>query len=97
MLSDGVCGLTDDSGTDDWRLPNFKELLSLVDSENYSPSIPNDIPILTVPDKYYWSSTTAAFNNSYALYVDMEIGGLVAIQEKDTPTYCVWPVRGGQF
>lgn len=45
-------------GHEDWRLPNLKELTSLVDVTKFIPSI-DDIFESTV-SLYYWSSTTYA-------------------------------------
>ena len=42
--------------SNDWRLPNIRELLSIVDHSRYDPAI-DPIFQYTVSD-YYWSSTT---------------------------------------
>lgn len=50
-----------------WRLPNKKELLSVVDYVRYSPSIS---PVFDhTISNYYWSSTTYADYTSYAWLV----------------------------
>ena len=51
-----------------WRLPNEKELLSLVDYTVYNPSISSLYTHTTISD-YYWSSTTDAKYTSSALIV----------------------------
>ena len=54
-------------GHNDWRLPNKKELLSIVDYSRYDPAIN---PVLTTPTSYdYWSSTTHANDTSSAWIV----------------------------
>src|SRR5262245_4364823 len=40
-LHSGECGLTDGSIAGDWRLPNIKELFSLVDYEFHQPALSN--------------------------------------------------------
>ena len=87
----GLCGLTDGSSTGDWRLPNYKELFSLVDAENYNPPLPSGHPFNNVQSFHYWSSTTFALGTSVAWFVSMEFGD-VGIGNK-TGIYYVWPVR----
>ena len=91
-LSSGSCGLTDGSSAGDWRLPNHKELFSLVDPENYNPALPSEHPFTDVQSSYYWSSSTYAHNTIIAWYVDM-LNGFVGYDVKNTPDYFVWPVR----
>ena len=50
-----------------WRLPNKKELLSLVDYAVYNPSISSTFN--NTISGYYWSSTTYANYTSYAWIV----------------------------
>ena len=92
-LEDGECGLTDGSNAGDWRLPNYKELFSLVDAQNYSPALPSGHPFSNVQHYNYWSSTAYAFSTDVAWGVDMYDGD-VDYDGKDSYGY-VWPVRGG--
>ena len=78
----------------DWRLPNIKELLSLIDYSQVGPPLPSDHPFTGVQSYYYWSSTTNSFNTANAWYVNLYYGGVVAFDK--TGDYYVWPVRGGQ-
>jgi len=55
-----------------WRLPNKKELLSLVDYSKYNPSI-NGIFSHTTSG-FYWSSTTYADNTDDAWVVNFNGG-----------------------
>jgi hypothetical protein len=48
-LANGQCGLTDGSSAGDWRLPNIRELLSLVDFSRFTPA-----PRLTICFRALW-------------------------------------------
>ena len=87
-----VCGFAD------WRLPNSKELFSLIDRSKQGPALPTGHPFTNVQsalNDLYWSSTTYAFNPTGAWTIDMILGGLTTPLDKDSPAF-VWPVRGGQ-
>jgi len=101
-LDNGTCELTDGSQAGDWRLPNVKELQSLIDREYYNPALPNTAgtgkwtegdPFTNVQSSYYWSSTAYAYHASYAWHVYVH-GGHVITNLKAYDHY-VWPVRGG--
>ena len=79
-------------GRDDWRLPNRRELRSLISHQERKPALPKEHPFENVFPGWYWSSTTAAIAPSYAWYVHTE-GGRMFYGAKDG--YClVWPVSG---
>ncbi len=60
-------------GASDWRLPNIKELLSVVDYSHASPAIDaNFFP--ATPAEDFWSSTTAVGNSQYAWFVRFTLG-----------------------
>ncbi len=94
-LSSGVCGLTDSSTAGQWRLPNRKELQSLVDRSRYNPALPTGHPFTGVQSNGYdWSSSSVAGNTNSAWVVNMSNGD-VGINGKSY-NYYVWPVRAGQ-
>jgi hypothetical protein len=75
----------------DWRLPNIKELQSLIDFSNYNLTLPSGHPFSNVQSSYYLSSTTYAYNTDYAWGVGVDDGS-VYHGNKAFSGY-VWPVR----
>jgi len=98
-LSPGICGLLDGSAAGDWRLPNIKELLSLVDYSQSIPPLPSGHPFVRVESSFqaafYWSSSSSVTDPLHAWVVDMFGGNCFTFVDK-TSTNFVWPVRGGQ-
>lgn len=79
-------------GHADWRLPNRRELRSLISHGSRKPALPGGHPFKSVYLGWYWTSTTAAIAPAYAWYVHLE-GGRMFYGKKDG--YCLtWPVRG---
>ncbi|MEO5335037.1 MAG: DUF1566 domain-containing protein [Magnetococcus sp. YQC-5] len=96
-LSKETCtGYTNGTYTD-WRVPNVRELSSLIDRSNIGPPLPTNHPFVGfvgAQSVYYWSSTTYAHYTSNAWIVFLSSGS-VYYNDK-TSTSNVWPVRGGQ-
>jgi len=107
---DFVIGINDGSypncgaSRTDWRLPNVKELESLIDFAYSSPALSNAAgdakwtegdAFSGVQTRFYWSSTTDADNTTNAWGVNLDDGHPDSGNLKNA-TYYVWPVRGRQ-
>jgi len=92
-LASGTCGLSDGSSAGDWRLPNIKELQSLIDYSQSYPPLPSGHPFTSVQSYTYWSSTDHIAGPSYVWQVFMNFG-YPGSQGKSYFNY-VWPIRDG--
>lgn len=93
-LADGFCGLTDGSVAGDWRLPNVREMHSLVDYGNSFPALHTSHPFIGVESSPYWTSSSNTGVSLIAWYVNFNYGH-VAGWPKNFSHY-VWPVRNPQ-
>lgn len=78
----------------DWRLPNRRELESLLDLGRYQPALVIDHPFTNVKSDYYWTSTTPANNEDHAWVIHFYIG-FVSHDDKGG-THHLWCVRSQQ-
>lgn len=91
---DYVAGMNQEKRVErqDWRLPNRRELRSLMAFETRKPALPSGHPFQNVFLGWYWTSTTAAINPGYAWYIHLE-GARMFFGRKDQYYLC-WPVCG---
>lgn len=62
------CEISRLAGFEDWRLPNVKELQSIVDYSRHDPAL-NPVFEQQDPEGWFWSSTTFGDDHREALYV----------------------------
>jgi hypothetical protein len=93
--STASCGLTDLSNAGAWRLPNVREMQSLIDYGNFALALPTGHPFSNVQSAFYWSSSTLFVDTRAAWLVGLG-AGTVDVDVKTALSYFVWPVRGGQ-
>lgn len=88
-------------GYEDWRLPNKREILSLLDFSQFEPALPPGHPFLNAayPGFSDYHATSTTYPALTGRVYEVDLGGsewfLVQDQVKDTPWFYVMPVRGG--
>lgn len=63
------CATLDLDGHKDWRLPNIKELQSIVDYSHHAPALDTRYLKMSDPKGWFWSSTTHGDNVRMADYI----------------------------
>lgn len=93
---DFVAGMNRDKwlGQSDWRMPNRRELRSLLSLQTKLPALPERHPFINVFNGWYWTSTTAVISPAHAWYVALD-GARMFYGGKDQ-SFMLWPVRGGR-
>lgn len=78
---------------DDWRMPNLREMLSLLDYYYYSLAVDTSAFLfLDTDDTVYWTSTNVDGDDNSAWCVDID-SGITAAESKALNFYWVWAVR----
>jgi len=77
-------------GRNDWRMPNRRELRSLIWHSARNPALPPDHPFRGLQLTWYWTSTSSAMHPRYAWYIHLE-GGRMFWGRKDQ-FFMLWPV-----
>ena len=92
-----ACDNLDFADYDDWRLPNVRELLSLIDYGRRSPALPENNLFINVRSDWHWSSTTRVWSDgsftNHSLVVNIGHGDSGGSGRGYAQ--CVWAVRGG--
>ncbi|WP_373498504.1 DUF1566 domain-containing protein [Desulfococcus sp.] len=76
-----------------WRLPNIRELESLVDLGEHTPALPAGHPFLNVREAY-WSSTTSVYEPRYA-WTLYSRDGFIGVGFKPRNDFYAWPMKSG--
>lgn len=90
-LTNGMHGLSDGSSAGEWRLPNTRELLSLV-SGNDMPVFEFDYMFTDFQQDFYWTGTTYRRSTGSAWTMNF-FSGVITAPSKASLRF-VFPVRG---
>ncbi len=89
------CNSLEYGGYNDWRLPDIREIHSLIDCGEHDFCLPEGHPFINVQSYLYWSSTScASFPNARCQTISIASGRVNDYNK--TEDFYIWPVRGGQ-
>ncbi len=78
-------------GHSDWRMPNRRELRSLIWHSSRKPALPPDHPFAGLKLTWYWTSTSSAMYPAYAWHLHLEGGRM--FWGKKNQFFLLLPVR----
>jgi hypothetical protein len=93
-LAQGQCGLSDNSKAGNWRVPNTRELQSVMDNRTVAPALPLGNPFVNVQPTLYWSSTSGQ-NFPLLAYFSLMSAGSTVFEHKNA-LLGTWAVRDQQ-
>ena len=92
LAADGT-SLTDGSQPGDWRLPNVREAMSVIDFGRFDPALPIGHPFDNVwSESNYWTSTVYPYGVGQVYFV-IYTRGYVGVRSRGTDHNLVWCVR----
>lgn len=80
-------------GHNDWRIPNYRELPSIVDIGHCNPAIDATV-FPSTPASYHWTASTHPCYSAYAFHVYFYDGHVYYYDSKETSKYYVRLCRG---
>ena len=92
--ANALTGTVTFAGQSDWRMPNIRELQTIVDLSTYTPAI-NSTAFPNTPNLFFWSGSPKASSSSFAWVVSFDKGMPNDFGGR-SDNYAVRLVRGGQ-
>ncbi len=86
------CGAQTYAGFSDWRLPNIRELFSIINDNTFTAPLIDKVKFPVTVSDAYWSSTTYAGDASTAIYVSFDYP--TVMNSPKTTSHYVRCVRG---
>ena len=94
-LASGQCDLMDGSLVGDWRLPNVRELHTLIDYGQLEPALPAGHPFSNLDEQGVYYSSTSDENARFRAWIVSFFDGVVIYRFKTFEDHNVIAVKGG--